>query len=345
MTIQKPNSGGETEAKPQFESGATPFGSHYAGTWDGCERAGFFSFLAPHPKGGRGLKVPLPPRPLKLGGLIHIGLEHYYASGPRDPKARDVDLAVGKMDEAAASRVREWATPEEREEDKAKARGLLYDYHQYWEGDPDVLVVEDAEGPLIERNMIVEVPGCDTPFTCRPDAVVEWKGWVYVMEHKSSSVWGMNRIRTNILNSIQGSGECYTLDRLFPDLPVQGVLLNVLVKDRSSKSKYQPFERDTAARTPAQLEMFGHHHARRMEHIDSMTGRWRTLTDDCGDPWYAASQVFVSTGASTGRCEDTYGRPCQFLDLCKGVGMEQVLAEGFVAYQEAQARDGEDADS
>lgn len=327
----------------EFDEGATPFGSHYAATWDRCERLGFFSFLAPHPKGGRGLKLPVPPRALKLGGLVHVALEHYYASGPRDPGKRDVDYAVAKLEAAAAARSKEWMTPEEREEDLAKGRALLYDYHQFYEGDPEVLVVEDEDGPLIERNMVVEVPGCSVPFTCRPDAVVEWRDWIYVMEHKSSSVWGMNRIRTSMLNSIQGSGECYTLHRMFPDMPVQGVLLNVLVKDRSSKSKYQPFERDTAARTHAQLQMFEAHHVRRMEHIHRLTKAWETLKDDTGDPWWAAAQVFVAGGSSTGACEDTYGRPCQFLDLCKGVGQEEVLSTGFVAYQEAQKRDGEDA--
>ena len=316
--------------------GATPYGSHYAGTWDRCLRKGFLSFLAPHPKGGRGLRLPIPPRALKLGGIVHVGLEHYYRSGPRDPSARDVDYAVAKMEAAAATRAMEWGNPEEREQDIAKARALLFDYHQHWQGDPEVLVVEDKDGPLIERAMEVEVPGCPVPFTCRPDAVVEWrKSWTYVMEHKTSSAWGMNRIRTGMLNNIQGTGECYTLSRLFPHLATQGVLLNVLVKDRSSKSKYQPFERDTAARTEAQLAMFEAHHRARQAHIHDLTTQWQQLTERLGDPWAAGAQVFVASGASIGACEDTYGRPCEFLDLCKGVGMERILAEGLVAYQEA----------
>lgn len=336
--------GKSTIAVPQPESGATPFGSHYAAVWDRCFRAGFLSFLAPHPKGGRGLRPKYPSRAMKLGGLIHVGLEHYYMSGPRDPGARDIDVAIDHLEVAAGARAREWTNPEEREQDIAKGRALLYDYHQHWQGDPDVMVVEDKDGPLIERNMVVEVPGSPVPFTCRPDAVVEWNGWVYVMEHKSSSVYGMNRIRTAMLNNIQGSGECYVLNRLYPDLPTQGVLLNVLVKDRSSKSKYQPFERDTATRTEGQLRMFENHHRARMAHIDNLTKRWEVVKDDCGDPWAAGAEVFVATGASTGACEETYGRPCEFLDLCKGVGMEQMQSLGYVAYKEDNP-EGEDADS
>jgi hypothetical protein len=272
---------------------------------------------------------------VKLGGILHSGWEAYYRSGPRDPSARNIDLAVAALEAAAATRAKEWITDAEREEDVAKGRAILYDYHQFWKGDPDVLVVEDADGPIIERELIVEVEGCPRPFTCRPDAVVEWHDWVYVMEHKSTTAWGVNRLRSSILNSIQGTGECYALRQAFPHLPVQGVLLNVALKDRSSKSKYQPFERDTAARTQAQLEMFEHHVRERHQRILARTAAWERRTHELGDPWRAGAELFVATGSSTGKCEDTYGRPCEFLDLCKGVGMEQVLAEGFVAHHEA----------
>jgi hypothetical protein len=132
---------------------------------------------------------------------------------------------------------------------------------------------------------------------------------------------------------------------MYPDLPIQGVMLNVILRDRSSRSKYQPFERDTASRTEGQLQMFEQHHRLRMEQIERLKGRYRTLTDDYGDPWQAAQETFIATGTSTGACEDTYGRPCDFLDVCKGVGMESTLTEGFVAYKEAARSDGEDGDA
>ena len=335
MMIGRRFTKGDSLASQTFTTGATAYGSHYLSTWDRCERLGFLSFLAPHPKGGQGLRLQYPPRPLKLGGILHEGWAVYYRSGPRDPEARDIDYAVATLEAAAAARSGEWQTPEMAAEDVAKGRAILYDYHAFWKGDPEVMVVEDAEGPLIEREWVVGVPGCPMPFTCRPDAVVEWGGWVWTMEHKSTTAWGMNNIRTAILNSIQGSGECYTLSKRLPHLPIQGVLLNVALKDRSSKSKYQPFERDTASRTPAQLQMFEHHVRQRHARILHNTATWQVRAEELGDPWAAGAEVFVGTGTSTGACENTYGRPCPMLDLCKGVGMEQLLAQGFVAHHEA----------
>ena len=158
-----------------------------------------------------------------------------------------------------------------------------------------------------------------------------------MFEHKTTSAYGMNLLRTSMRNNIQGTGECYVLSKVLPHLPVQGVLLNILLKDRSSKSKFSPFERDTCARTPAQLHMFEAGIRARHQHWATQKADWERLTAEMGDPWLAAQHVYVANGASTGACENQYGRPCEFLDLCVGVGMEPTLAQGYVARVEARA--------
>src|SRR3990172_9521034 len=124
-----------TPRAPNLTTGATAYGSHYLSTYDRCERLGFLSFLAPHPKGGQGLRLQYPPRPLKLGGILHEGWAAYYRSGPRDPEARDIDYAVATLEAAAAARSGEWQTPEMAAEDVAKGRAILYDYHPFLKGD------------------------------------------------------------------------------------------------------------------------------------------------------------------------------------------------------------------
>lgn len=323
-------------------TGATAFGSHYIGTRDRCQRMGFLSFLAPHPKGGNGLRTKLPPGPVKLGGIVHEGIAAYYLSGPEDHTKRDVDYAVAKLEAAAAARANDWATSEEREVDLTKGRALLYDYHHHWRGDPDVLILSDKDGPLVEREWAIEIPGCPNPFTCRPDAIAKWRDWVYVLEHKTTTAYGVSLLRTSMRNNIQGTGECYVISKVLPHLPIQGVLLNILLKDRSSKSKYSPFERDTCARTPAQLAMFEAGVRARHQHWARQEAEWTQLTKELGDPWLAAQQVYAATGASTGACENQFGRPCEFLEMCVGVGMEPILSQGYVARREELPSGGGD---
>ena len=129
---------------------------------------GFLSFMAPHPHGGNGLRPPLPPGPVRLGGIVHEGIAAYYLSGPEDHTKRDVDYAVSKLEAAAAARAKDWHTTEEMSLDVAKGRGLLYDYHQFWKGDPDVTILSDKDGPLVEREWAVEIPGCPSPSPVGP---------------------------------------------------------------------------------------------------------------------------------------------------------------------------------
>lgn len=312
--------------------GATAYGSHYFGLLDRCERKWWLSTHAPHPHGGVGLGQEFVSRNLLLGRLVHEATAVYYKSSPTDPTKRSVDQAIATLEAVAASSSGDWRSPEEREEDIAKGKSLLYDYHHFWKGDPEVEVLLDDQGqPIVERELVVPLTYDGLVFTCRPDLVCLWQGrWVYVMEHKTSSVYSVNGLRADMRVSIQGSGECLAIAHHFPKLACQGVLLNIMLKDRSAKSKFAPFERDTATRTQAQLDSFRNQLVARHRRIQHLMAEYEDKAK-AGDPWAAGRDTFIPQGMSTGACSNTYGRPCEFLDLCVGVGHEQLNAMGYRA--------------
>lgn len=318
-------------------SGATSFGSHFHSQWDGCQKKHFFSKLAPHPTipGGKGLRPSWTAEPLLLGSMFHVGIANYYASGATDGNY-SVETGVAAAEKEAEGRRREWRSPEAFTEALAKSRALLWGYDDnYGPGAtvpdyPNLRIYCDAEGPVIEREFKVEVVKGMPPFTCRVDAIVEHQGWLWVFEHKTSAASSVRSLQSNMRTAIQGTGECWVLSKVFPDLPIQGVLLNIIVKDRGVRSKEPSYFRDPISRTAGQLEQFEYDLRNRWTAMERARETYERWLEELGDPWAAGRRTYLASGASHGQCT-AYGRSCDFIDLCAGAGQEHLFSQGFDA--------------
>lgn len=316
------------------KGGGTAYGSHFYKLWHSCQRKWWLSMRAPHPDGGEGLRTEHTAGPLLLGSGVHEGLEAYYRSGYSDGQY-NVDAAVRHLETKMGERRGEWRSDTDYQAELAQGRKLLYDYDAWWGPNgvqrdyPSMKIVVDEEGPIIEREYRIEVGSGLPPFTCRVDAVVEWQGYRWVLEHKTTAASAVHRIQNSMRTNIQGTGECYVLQQAIGG-SIQGILLNVLVKNRSSRSKEPPFLRVPIARTRPQLEMFAAQLERTALTMDYLNDTYDELVEAGLDPWSAAQQVFVASGSANEQCM-AYNRPCEFIELCAGVGHEDVLTAGFRA--------------
>lgn len=334
----------QEEGAPQLSSplipppsGATSFGSHFHSQFDSCQRKWFFSKRAPHPTipGAVGLRPSWTSEPLLIGDMFHIGMANYYASGATDGNY-DVAAAVTAAESAGTNRKGEWRSSESFGEAIAKVRSMLWGYDDFYGAGastpdyPNLSIYCDAEGPVIERELKVEVAKGMPAFTCRVDALVKWNGWLWVFEHKTTSASSARSLQSSMRTSIQGTGECWVLSKLFPELPIQGVLLNVVVKDRGARSKEPSYFRDPIARTTGQLEQFEYDLRNRWAAMERARESYERWLDELGDPWAAARRSYIASGGSNGHCT-SYGRSCEFIDLCASSGQEHLFAQGFDA--------------
>lgn len=323
-----------TNAPP---TGATAFGSHFHSEWDKCQKKFWFSRLAPHPtiEGGKGLSVGWAEAPLELGKAVHTGLEHYLLSGATDG-AYDITKAAREAELAFARDRQKWRSSEAYDETLIQLRKLLWGYDDFYgptgtnKDFPEYRIHCDAEGPVVEREFTIDLGPGFHPFTCRVDALVWHRNWLWVYEHKTTAASRASALQSEMRTNIQGSGECFVLKKLFPDLPIQGIMLNVLVKDRGAKSKLPAFFRDPIARTEGQLAVFEHSLKLRLTAMQRAEEVYIRALEDCGDPWEAGSRAYIQSGTANGQCM-AYNRACPYLELCAGAGSEQMFAAGFDA--------------
>lgn len=314
--------------------GPTASGSHFYKTFDECKRKWFLKNLAPHPSGGTGLQLADRPEALSLGIAIHHGLAVYLASGA-NTGGYNINMAVAALESECAAQRANFRDEASYDTVLAKGRSLLWDYDSWWGPTskhpdyPEMQVVVDAQGPVVEREYRVPLGGGLPDFTCRVDALVRWRGHLYVLEHKTTTASFASRLQSEMRTNIQGTGECWVLSKVGPVLgePIHGILLNVLVKDRSNRSSTPRFFRDPIARTDGQLRQIERDLRWKARQIQYLRDRWELRRHTEG-PWEAASHLFPMDGASSGHCM-AYGRACEYMDLCVGVGMEDAFVHGF----------------
>lgn len=318
-------------------SGGTPIGSTYLAAWANCPWEWYNLYLRPGAEGTQGI-VPVHTKPAFLKGRIfHTGLEYWYRSGCRngeDTGEYQIDPALEAARVVWTSAEHEYESPDEWAAHWDQVSLTLRSYHDAYgpgghERDwPEIRVLCDERGePLLEREYAVELGYRDFILTCKPDAIVSHRGYVKVLEHKTSHPRYLSERLQSIHTDAQFTQECYTLRALLPELPLEGVLANVMPVPRGASSKFRVAERETTKRSDWDLEVFRLDSIDILQQIDDRVGRWQDLVAGGMNPTNAARMCFPSHGTRTGRCNAYRG--CQFLRLCSNKEREVEMLRNY----------------
>lgn len=280
---------------------------------------------------------------LHAGTAFHEAVEVWMRSGCRDGE----DTGEYQLEPALAAistvfaRVRDPIDPLQLRAEHDSMQALFTGYHetfgpggqlQDW---PNIRVACDDSGePMLEREYEIQLaPGW--VFTCRPDAFIYENTYLKVMEHKTSSVFYAKGKLLSMHYETQPTAELYTLTSLYPDRALDGVLVNVVMKDRGKKSsKYAVAERVSIQRGVEDFDSFRSEALTTLEAIaDSMATFDSRLHD--GQTWVeAALATFPERGRRTERCYK-FNRECEFYTLCMGKGAEMNYVRQFRTRQAA----------
>jgi hypothetical protein len=154
--------------------------------------------------------------------------------------------------------------------------------------------------------------GCMQPhyFRGKTDAVISWKGKIWLLEHKTTAMTG-NIFYDKFMLDFQTTGYLYGIGKALGTRP-HGFLLNVLKKpNKNAKDQLSvSFEREPYLRTDEDITRFEHefiHHAEDYENA-------------------VVNNRFAMDGAWNESCVK-WNRRCYFWDVCKNHG--RVVPEQF----------------
>jgi hypothetical protein len=326
---------------PDLEpNGASPVGNSYSSLYANCPKKFFNTFLRPveYVDGegnlvvARGIKTRQTKLPFLSGSIFHEGLAAWYISGCRDGEDTgqyNLEAALAAAEVHFNARKHEYSDQEIATADWAMNKQMLVSYVDRYGPEssvpdyPDIRVVCDGEGkPLVEREFQVDLGFQDYIYTMRADLVISHRGFVKIMEHKTSvASWVRQRLSTSHWDS-QMTGQCWILDTLFPGEALAGVLVNVVVKNRSLKSTFDIAERETTTRTAQQLDNFRLNTLDILHEINKRLEKFEETLKRSGDVEYAAQLWFPDHGTRTGCCT-AYNSLCEYADLCKAPGREK----------------------
>jgi hypothetical protein len=330
----------------QTEFGASPVGNSYLALFANCPKAWYNNYLRPIPTTGRegeplvtqGISPMSTALPLVEGDIFHTGLEAWYLSGCRDGADTgeyDTDQGLTAAESKWSSRKRHYETDVDEGESWANMQTLLLNYFERYgpNGDspdfPTVMVAHDGEGkPLVEREFKSDLPYGNYYYTMRADLVVLHRGYLKMGEHKTSVASFLGQRLKSTHYDSQMTGQCWVMRENFPDTPLNGVWVNVIVKFRSAKSKFDIAERETTTRSQFQLDNFPLGAADILQQIDDRVGDFHRNLGDGVDKEMAAQLSFPDHGTRSGRCF-AFNRYCDYFNLCQNPGREETILSNY----------------
>ena len=332
----------------EMPGGASKVGNSFVSLFAKCPQKWFNTYLRPietfapdgTPMVTQGIRPNKTALALINGSVFHEGMAALYLSGCRDGE----DTGEWNLEEALAvargcwkERFREFEETVHAEDEWTVVQTMLTDYCEWYGPNtgrtadfPNVRVAHDGEGmPLVEREFICTLPGSQHIYTMRADLVIEHMGYLKMGEHKTSVAGFVKQRLASAHTDPQMTGQCWVMRELFPDTPVNGVWMNVIVKGRSLNSKWEVAERDTSTRTDAQMDKFPYGVLSILGQIDESVGGFlHEFQKDTTDLEVLAQRWFPDHGTRTEVCY-SYGRDCEYLPLCKGAGRESQILQNF----------------
>ena len=318
------------EATPK---GGSPFGNSFLSTFATCPRKWFNQNIRPF-DGGKGIRPQFTSEHLIKGRIFHEALAELYLSGCRDGEDTgewDLDRAKTVLESEHTRSIDEYGNLEKAEEDLFLLTSMLVNYYDEFSPSgsqpdfPTIRVMHDGEGkPLIEREFSIDLGYGGYVFTCRADLLILHHGYPKVMEHKTSApgFWAQKRLNA-IHTDSQFTGECFVLASLFPDIQVDGVLCNVIIKKGKSKIAI----RESTRRDQHDYNTFRMSALDILQQIDRRTEGY---TNDIKAGWAeeeAINRWFPDHGMKTGGCENYGG--CEFQVLCRNKGRTDQNLKSF----------------
>jgi hypothetical protein len=311
----------------------TRFGWSYLSDFKVCPYRWWLRNHRPHPSGGTGLEPLTTASPLLIGSATHEGLAAWYKSGWKggeDTGARDLDAAIESARTHFAKRRSEFATTDDFDDGWATTSRLIQSYHA-WFGpvgpEPDFPLTRVMGGPdgepLVEREFQLDLGYGGHVLTARFDLVAHSFGHPSVFEHKTSAATGVGRLIDRMSIGGQPSAQLLILGSYLGDAGGD-VTINILVKNRGSKSNLAPFVRHPTGRTPEELDRFRRDAVRTLKRIDDSLGEWHQLMASGMDSDEAALVAFDGS-PDTQACVG-FSR-CSFYGPCKSTGYQSHMLD------------------
>ncbi|KKK50974.1 hypothetical protein LCGC14_3119650, partial [marine sediment metagenome] len=272
---------------------------------------------------------------------LHEGLEEWYQSRCRDGEdtgEANIERALEAANTYWGQRAGELEDPDLLKPAMDETSLILRRYHD-WYGPggktpeyPQLKVLfDDAGEPMIERYFEVKLPGMD-PYTVRTDLIAQYNQFIVGVDHKSSKASWVKQLLLMAQMDAQFTGELAGL-REETNLPLNGILINVLVKDRKTGP---PFERELVNRTDAEIEVFKHHVAHDFDLVDRFRAEYERLLTTGVDNDTAFNLAYPQWGKVTGHCT-AYYRRCEYWGLCQTATVSGTMIES--TYRPRSKRD------
>jgi hypothetical protein len=268
---------------------------------------------------------------LSFGSIVHRGLEHLYLSGCRDGEDTGEYLIEPALEAARLEHLKirgRYESDDQAEEDWLSIQAMLRAYYDRfgpkspspdW---PNIRVIHDDQGkPIIERELWTELGTSGRFYSVRIDTLISYFGMLQEFQHKTSApgMWLNDRLR-GIHTDSQMTGTSYVLAKEFPELLLDGIRANILIKGNGPDARNKVAVREKTTRTREDHDAFEAASLSVLRQIDEAVGGFdRDL--EAGRPFdYCVNYWFPDHGQRTQYCQAYRG--CTFLQLCHRKGAE-----------------------
>ncbi|MCP4113821.1 MAG: PD-(D/E)XK nuclease family protein [Desulfobacteraceae bacterium] len=328
--------------------GGTAVGNSYLCASVACPRKWYYSYFMPSGEAGEcvGIQPKKVSNFLLTGRVFHEGLAAWYnwgcEGGEIDNGSRNLQEAIEIAEHVHAEVYSQYLTPTIADDDLHKVRDMLIDYHEEFGPDgrepeyPQYQVAFDDKGPLIERTFVIPLEYKDYNFTTQPDIIMWRDGFLVARDHKTSSTgFGAvgKRLKKTRLDT-QFVGEYLALTTYLSDQPLDGVEINVVVKERRQKKtcKYKAGVRsDVFGFSEKDLKAYRLECIHALRGIDQGVTWWHNAVEKGHGLEDAADIAFPRHGMRVGTCE-AYRDGCEFRELCENKDrVEELIIENYVA--------------
>jgi hypothetical protein len=245
---------------------------------------------------------------LQYGKAFHLCVEHRYKNYGREMSFEDIGKCMEEVAPLVHDLYRDFVVPADNFRTPERVLDVFFKYLCFYQTEPFTVFTPSGQ-PFVEQYF--EVPLGTIEFNgefeghfhkelrilwCgKIDLAVELDGGLWIMDHKTTSILGMN-YWDSFLNSSQAMGYTYGGSQLF-DRKVEGLFLNVICSRKVTKTGVpEEFERQ---RFPFSLERIAE-------------WKFNTLTL-VGD--FLAHLKRGYFPQQTAWCVGKYGR-CEYLDVC-----------------------------
>jgi hypothetical protein len=255
-----------------------------------------------------GLEPTHTPHQLLYGTAMHYAMETWFRNIGKGAITQ-LDKSTDAFEKAMEEIESDFQDEQSFNDSMAKGRSLIPVYTSNYVHDEDsweVLKLPDGR-ECIELSLAMEFPGGDA-LTGRIDLVMRNKGSgkVYIWDHKTTS-WSISQLSRTLMVGDQSTSYISLWQQNFPNIPIEGVIFNVLYYNRGKMD----FARPVIEKTQEDIDRF------------SMDAEYllNEIATKSGDP--EARWV-----RNTAACY-LYNRPCPYLDLCQGANYKFLIGTQF----------------